>query len=728
MVNEGQVIYEAPRSKPAIIEPFPEAPPVRREDEPEARNGIVVDYILDLETESWDRFVLGGLYDVKLDKMEFFRHDEDDRPESVNEEYKLVERLLALADDQIFDEKQKRRPVTIWAHNGGRYDVLWLCDWLVKLGVEAKVFASSARITLINIGKFLAIRDSAGLVPMSLEQGAKIGHVLKSKTGLPCKCCKTCCKAPEGAKVAALGLEHCRRLESPGGFCGGDCGGYCSIARDMIPSYWTLMKSYLETDCKANASMLVVLEDFAIAKDLDLRGTVGSSAWATAKRRYNLPGAKWDAPTLYNQAREGYYGGRTQVFRPVSRHGWRFDVNAAYIAALASISLPHGKASSLGPEDAERAWGEEKEGVYQATVEIDPRTHVPPLPWRAKDGRLHYPTGRFSGSWTRKELSYALSLGADGNDEVGSCKLVSFGPAIIWERSSPLMSTFASLAWSLRDHAGKGAPIGKWLKWFGNSATGKLAQRPENEECMLAPANPKPCPGGDWCGGGHDLVALEGSHCGDGKRCCDHQCHRTCGRYDALDKNGTVWTRQTWKIPDNGHVQWAAYLTAHARICLHRQLVADGQGGRTCVYCDTDSCYSETERTENVGKALGQWLFEGHYDHFNALAPKTYSYFDETGKRQVRAKGMFEPDWDKLVAHEPIPIDRGAIQFRSAVRAGLGLFRRRNFTRSSLHEALETGAHFGDRLYDAEHGYTMPAIMGNADRLELVTTEEKPLS
>lgn len=678
------------------------------------REGIYVDYILDLETEGWDKFVLGGFLDVTMDRMEFYDH---------HNEQALVDRIMELLDTPCYDENGNPREVVIWAHNGGRYDGLWLCDWLVKLGVPAKIFASSARITLIRIRKegttvTIAIRDSAALVPMSLEAGAKIGNVPKSKTGLPCKCCKFCCRPGEGP-----GLDLCRREFDDGRKCKGDCGGYCSIARDMPQEYWEALKVYLKQDCRATGSMLTSLELFAKENDLDLCGTVGASSWTTAKRRYKLPSARWSG-RHYKFARTGYYGGRTQVFRPLSAKGWRYDVNAAYISALSKVSLPIGKPRFLGAVEAARAFEAGLDGIYQATVEVDRRTHIPPLPWRGDDGRLHYPTGRFSGAWTRLELVHALSIRKAYNGVAGGCEVLSWGQALVWDQSGPLMAPFALMGWNLRDQArswdenerwwkieigcpaGKDSALGKWMKWFDNSATGKLAQKPEADEVVMAPINPKPCPGGSWCNGVHDNVV---------ERCCDHRCHNTCGKFEALDKWGTVWSRKIWRIPENGHVHWAAYLTSHARICLHKQLIADGMGGRSCVYCDTDSCYAEIERHEDKGRKLGQWLEEGEYTEFEALAPKTYSYIDEKGKRQVRAKGMFDPDWHKLKAHEEIPVDRGVIQFKSAARSGEGFFKRRDFTRSSQHD----GVHFGDRTYDANEGVTVPTCLEEMMQVEV---------
>lgn len=97
------------------------------------------------------------------------------------------------------------------------------------------------------------------------------------------------------------------------------------------------------------------------------------------------------------------------------------------------------------------------------------------------------------------------------------------------------------------------------------------------------------------------------------------------------------------------HAEWSAYLTSAARVELHRGLT---ERAYDAVYCDTDGIFSEGPRTRNIGDGLGEWQSKGEYLGFQALAPKVYRYYDTDGEH-VRAKGIPQPDWKKILAGEP---------------------------------------------------------------------------
>lgn len=183
-----------------------------------------------------------------------------------------------------------------------------------------------------------------------------------------------------------------------------------------------------------------------------------------------------------------------------------------------------------------------------------------------------------------------------------------------------------------------------------------------------------------------------------------------------------VWSRRRFQIADSAHVHYAAYLTAHARVQLHRQLTDYGNDdGWSAVYCDTDSCYSVTPRTHNVGEGLGEWDYEGEFapgvdeegnrhDYgFAALAPKTYAYLD-VKRRQLhaRSKGVYLGDaeqptviaqnWDTLVNGGSVTMARGVKSLRSALREDDDFFTRKSITRRVLGTEDVHGVRwFGDR-------------------------------
>jgi hypothetical protein len=293
---------------------------------------------------------------------------------------------------------------------------------------------------------------------------------------------------------------------------------------------------------------------------------------------------------------------------------------------------------------------------------------LPPFPHRTTE-RLLYPVGEFNGVWTALELRYAVECGA---------KVKEIHRGLFWESKEVLLAEYFAWLYSKRLAAKDSNPvIAAWLKWILNSCTGKFAQYPENERVLINPENPEKliCPA-DWnCRGGT-------MHGVDSARCCTHECTGTCGRWHTLDRAERIYVGKYWKIPQCGFVEWAAYLTAFVRCYWHK---AASQAGAAMVYGDTDSIYSETPfDTAIVGPALGQWKLEGRYSNFLAYAPKVYSYTDEEGVFQARAKGVplgrTEAErikaWKGITQGEATQLDRGVLSFRSAARANhvKGLF------------------------------------------------------
>jgi DNA polymerase type B, organellar and viral len=622
--------------------------------DPNERRTIDVDGVYDIETENWTRFVAGGL----LTHGEYLARTWEREDDFV---------------DCLLETKGR-----IWAHNGGRYDALWFLGHVRRRGLKAVCNGQGQRITNLKVGD-LILCDSYALIPMALEKAALLGRYKKSETGLPCQ-------------------------------CGSDCGGYCSISRTMSRSLLSRLLSYLENDCRATLSMLDSLSDYAEANDIDLSYTIGGSSWKTASRTLGLSAASWSwgsrgqsAFTLYGFARSAYFGGRTQVFRPSAPSGWRYDVNSAYPAALAKLALPTGIAREVYNERSRKAYRDGKEGLFRARVRV-PECHIPPLPTRTRL-RLAYPVGRIDGVWAGNELRYAETQG---------CIVERIDACLFWHDSEVVFGPLCRRIWDLRDKAGPKTAWGTWLKWFANSLTGRLAIRPENETIIVGdPTKFRFCPADFDCRNG----LLHGS---SRRRCCAHACTRRCGATMPLGPGGQfsgVFVRPRWQIADSAHVHYAAYLTAHARIELHRQLTDYGNDdGWSAVYCDTDSCYSITERVENLGPQLGQFKEEGAFRDFTALAPKTYSYRDtDTGEFEARSKGIENPvrNWARIALGEGIRMTRGVKGLRSAMRDDDETFVRKDITRA-LHSNVDQNgvAWYGDRWLGPD-GCTHPTDTQN---------------
>ncbi len=234
--------------------------------------------------------VCGVVYDTAADKAHHVASPDE-----------LVDLLLA-------------RTGTYWAHNGGRYDMLQVAEVLRRRKITCQVDASSGPITRIRVGG-LELRDSARLIPMGLDAAAEMATLPPpGALGWPCT-------------------------------CGGACGGYCAITTELDLFKLQELKAYCEVDARTLAAVLLALHKEAELEGVDLRGTVGASAWATVSKRLALPSARDVIPAVvWKRAREGYYGGRQTMFRPIAHSGLRFDLVSAYPSALARTAVPVGEA------------------------------------------------------------------------------------------------------------------------------------------------------------------------------------------------------------------------------------------------------------------------------------------------------------------------------------------------------------------------------------------------
>ncbi len=616
--------------------------------DPAARQTLQIDSVWDIETEAWDTFVAGCLY-VPGGQTKTF---------TWRQEEAFVDELLSLGDH------------TTGAFNGGRFDTLWLMRHVLKRRItDVRLSFSGSAIATLKIGKTY-FRDAARVAgPMSLKDFALVGGgQAKSGTGLPCR-------------------------------CGASCGGYCSIRRNMIDSERAAMVEYMVQDCRSLYSVLDFLCTYCDRNDLDLRSTIGASSWATAARAFGVPKADWtdgklSELSLYQKVRKSYYGGRTQVLKPLSSSGYHYDIHSAYPAAFANQLLPIGERKELHGKSASAAFAAGKLGSYCAVVHVPSDVWFPPLPVRTRF-RGAYPVGAFGGWWTGTELQAAVQHGAT----IG--RIVE---GVAWSDEGMVLRPLGERIWRLRDEArASGAEqLARWLKGYINSCSGKLAMRP-NSETVVTADGAKSCPGGDH----------PGRACHP-QRCCRHQlCTRRCGATPPLGSvEFGLFRKQQWFLSGCSHIEWAAHVTAFAR---GRVLAFAGEDS---VYCDTDSMFCEKEREtlwgRNIGPDLGQWGLEDRYRDFQALAPKTYRYTDaDTGEPRAASKGI--PDsvknWAQL--SDPlsagVTVDRGVMSFKSAIRAG-DPFQRKNLTRKLRGD----GRHFGDRVL-RDDGRTWPVTVRQHD-------------
>ncbi len=575
-----------------------------------------VDGTLDIECASWDRFAVAATY----------------RPATGSVIHKTIP---ALTDWLLAN------PGHYWAHCGGTYDFLAIAEELRRRSLACSVDLAGHRVSRLVCGR-LTLRDSYPLVPLALDIAAPLAGATAPKLSLRCS-------------------------------CGNACGGYCRIRPgDTRPS----VAEYVAADAYVLWQVLQAIEEHAASLGLHLRGTIGGTAWATAKALLELPDADFE-PAQWRAIRKGYYGGRVQIFRPMARGpGAHWDISSAYPAALAGTQLPVGDCDEYGSRLAAKCLALQRPGIYTITIVV-PESYVPPLPIR--DGHyLAYPFGELRGTWTLPEIELARARGAT---------VTEVHDALVWDATAPIFGDLIRHWFEARSRAGKKTPLGQWLRLLANSLTGKLAEGPERRTVRMFPESIVTCP----------ML----------RPCSRIRCSGACGAYEQLDHWGQVWSIPFYRPATSGHVHWAAYLTASTRATW---LAGAESQGHDIVYGDTDSIWTLSRKgPEPQGRALGHWEYKHGWTEWQCVAPRAYRYRDDDGGAVVRTAGMAVSDdeWQKGRAET----DRGVMGFVEAARSSQGLFRRKHRAWTMPKRAEGSGL-YGDRILAHGEGITYPREYG----------------
>lgn len=505
------------------------------------------------------------------------------------------------------------------AHNGGAFDFLQLIEACADLTWHANMAGGS--IVSCRAKGHAQCRDSFRLFPLSLAKWTR----QKSQTGLACQ-------------------------------CGRNCGGYCAISTSMSAKAKRQLLAYCMNDCEVLLRTWLHDIDRLCADGLlvrtktGIRGTIGGVAWHTGATMAGLdPDARpsWED---YMAGRAGYYGGRTEVGQVVADEVYQYDANAVYPWAL-TLDVPIGERTSYSGAAAGRAYERDELGIYRAEVLL-PVNDLPALPHRytgKPNGRFHrdrmlWATGTVVGSWSGIELRAAERYGA---------KILRIDRADVWVERAPVFRPYVEMIYAARRRAIDSGDDrwGAVLKWFANSLSGKLAQRPVVQSIMILGEGELPMKGWEPLGG-----PLSRVHATNGKR----------------------------ETPKSGLTMVAATLTARARVKLLDRLMRH-EG--SWLYCDTDSTYLSRQDDQDVHQSqLGAFKYEGRgasgdgQRAWEARAPKFYRVRHDDGSTHVRIRGVPRATWetfDKLASGSTM-----AIESVARLRSGKGRFVRRDLTRS----------------------------------------------
>jgi hypothetical protein len=448
---------------------------------------------------------------------------------------------------------------TIYAHNGGSFDHLFWLRWLRQHDDEYgfEVIPVQSSIQIIKVWK----------LPEDPEDPIKDRWTFL-----------------DSMKLFPAGLEKlCKTFGLPG-----------KVNQDLDvdeedPSWST----YLKQDCIALADGLTKIHDLVEDK---LGGEVGMTAPSTSmklfRRRFlgrkgsvkRIPRfahwtdcqgeAKEKCPGCAHEwIRLGYYGGRTELFETYGEHLQYYDINSSYVAAMREL-MPVG--DRMVTDELDWSMTETHGGFVECTVRIPPECEFPPLPHRAKKtGKLLFPTGRFSGVWSTKELELLKDPSVNG--EILSVRKV------VWFRLKEVFTGMVDELWNLRSKClpkckVKGCEgcnpdydegLSALAKLFGNSLYGKWAMKHERTSIVFSKFK-------------------DDQHCFLCQKECEEGLCADCqGSKPASENSGDVWYKANrveaaYIIP---HI--SSWITSLARIRLWRYMRQAVDAGGTIYYSDS---------------------------------------------------------------------------------------------------------------------------------------------
>lgn len=233
---------------------------------------------------------------------------------------------------------------SIFAHNGGKFDFLFLYKTLRKMKTPFKYVIHNGRIYYIGIntpGGPVIFKDSY------LFLRYKLAYLVKE----------------------FFGEEH-KKIE---------------YTIDWFIEHAGELERHLSDDCYYLKKILEVFEsEYGFGQALSIAGV----AFRLLNQQYK------DQIFHYknNDLRENYYGGRVEIFkRGVYDKVWHYDVNSLYPSMMQTLDFP----SSISKWTCSKIMGP---GLYRVDLRVL-NTRLSPIPIKTKDGSIIYPSGRINNYW-----------------------------------------------------------------------------------------------------------------------------------------------------------------------------------------------------------------------------------------------------------------------------------------------------------------------------------------
>lgn len=384
----------------------------------------------------------------------------------------------------------------------------------------------------------------------------------------------------------------------------GECLGLQKLAMDIHSKEYVLMDATicLKAMCKAR--------DYIASIGGKIGATSGSSSvsvWRSMTEDEFCLGPI-DNPWF----RQGYFGGRTELFATQGSDVRGYDINSMY---------PFVMLNDFPEYVVEDKTMIKAKGMAEVTIHL-PEMTVAPLVYRDPDGRLTYPIGLFRGVWTYDELRFAEKLG-------GKIQKIhkAYGGNSLLRPFDQYINTLYSKRKASTDESER-----LFLKVLMNSLYGKISAKNVISRAVSR----------------HTLINNKSTRL-DEVRWINH--HRGLLDYTTPP--------QKWV-----NLIWGSMITAYSRILLTKYLLKVPEG--QLIYCDTDSIYCSSHQFETSSE-LGGLKLEKEAKIMRVLQPKCYCLDDD----YFIAKGVPKPRTSEdglVIDFAKQYIEEGYTEFNAPIR------------------------------------------------------------
>lgn len=449
-----------------------------------------------------------------------------------------------------FDKRFRK----IYAHNGGGFDWLSLIHYLGQNEREVKIGCSLNGSSVISVcikfpdGRKIDMLDSLHLLRSSLDKAAK-AILGKGKKELPGEHYEVFKKSPK-----------------------------------LFMEYW-------ENDCTLLYGCIREFFDMVRSRVAKI-GNLGITLPSTAMKVFRTGFLKRDIeiPTcerLRKFLREGYYGGRVEVFRPgYFPKVYVYDINSLYPSVMVRTPVP-----VSGSGFWTNNYHEGMVGVYRGTFKQDSFRSIPSL-IRSGEGSLE---GK--GVFFSNEIERLSRVGTFDVEE-----------GFVFEESEIIFREYVERLYSLRME-NKGNAIDIIAKYLLNQLYGKFGQTPERRSIIFVE---------DF----DQLYTMIKSE--EFQEPIEIDAER--GVYSVVEDSPAMYE----------HVGIAGTITSESRATLWESMK---DLGKSVVYCDTDSVHTTSPmKSEKIGSELGKFKLEFCGEGVYA-GKKLYALKDGLVEK-VRAKGV----------------------------------------------------------------------------------------